>query len=158
MGIVVVSPDVGGTKRAAACAKKLDAPLAIFSRQRRRPTGPKEVDLVGDVDGKMCIIVDGICDSAQTVVGAAHTLKEKGASAVIGAVVHGVLTDPACANIMKSPLEVLLCTDTVPLEDKVAMCPKIKTISIAPTVAVAIKNLHMSESLTVLFEEVPQRC
>jgi len=151
--IVVVSPDVGGTKRAAAFAKKLDAPLAIFSRQRRRPTGPKEVDLVGDVDGKMCIIVDGICDSAQTVVVAANSLKAKGASAVIGAVVHGILTDPACERIMKSEMEVLLCTDTVPLDGKVAMCPKIKIIHIAPVLAAAIKNIHTSKSLSILFDD-----
>merc|ERR1719379_344308 len=81
--IVVVSPDVGGAKRAAALAKKLRAPLAIFSRQRRRPTASEEIDLVGEVSGKLCVIVDGIADTGGTLCVAANKLKAKGASAVI---------------------------------------------------------------------------
>merc|ERR1719379_1095771 len=94
--IVVVSPDVGGAKRAAALAKKLHAPLAIFSRQRRRATTRDEIDLVGEVEGRVCVIVDGIADTGDTLVVAAKKLKAKGALMVIGAIVHGVLSDPAC--------------------------------------------------------------
>merc|ERR1719379_3185518 len=91
--IVVVSPDVGGAKRAAALAKKLCAPLAIFSKQRRRPTQASEVDLVGEVEGKTCIIIDDVADTTKTVCDAADRLIAKGARAVIGTVVHGVLSD-----------------------------------------------------------------
>lgn len=150
--VVVVSPDVGGTKRAAALAKRLSAPLAIFSRQRRRPTGSSEVDLVGDVTGKMCIIIDGIADTATTIVGAADTLKEKGASAVMAVVVHGIFSDPACSKINQSAIEVVLVTDTVPMKDKLASCPKMRVVSVAPLLAQAIINIHTSESLSLLFD------
>jgi len=151
--IVVVSPDVGGTKRASAVAKKLNAPLAIFSRQRRRPTGPAEVDLVGEVDGKVCVVVDDIADTCETLCFAAQRLKERGASYVIGAVVHGVLSDPACENINTSVMEELIVTDTIPMEDKVARCPKLRVVSVAPLLASAILRTHASESLSILFEK-----
>merc|ERR1719478_1619513 len=115
--VVVVSPDVGGAKRAAALAKKLQAPLAVFSRQRRRATAKDEVDLVGDVKGKLCVIVDGIADTGDTLCVAANKLKARGASAVVGAVVHGVFSDPACDCIMSSALESVLVTDTTSMEE-----------------------------------------
>merc|ERR1719379_1074435 len=93
--IVVVSPDVGGAKRAAALAKKLCAPLAIFSKQRRRPTQSTELDLVGEVEGKTCIIIDDVADTTQTVCDAADTLLKRGAKTVIATIIHGVLSDPA---------------------------------------------------------------
>jgi len=152
--IVVVSPDVGGAKRASAFATRLCAPLAIFSRQRRRPTSDSEIDLVGDVVGKTCIVVDTIADTSETLTVAAHRLKEKGASAVIGAIVHAVLSPPACELINESPLEVVLVTDSIPLNDKLSACPKLKVISVAPVLASAIANIHTSESLSILFDEV----
>eukprot|EP00746_Dinoflagellata_sp_MGD_P091057 gnl/MRDRNA2_/MRDRNA2_36040_c0_seq2.p1 gnl/MRDRNA2_/MRDRNA2_36040_c0~~gnl/MRDRNA2_/MRDRNA2_36040_c0_seq2.p1 ORF type:complete len:377 (+),score=67.49 gnl/MRDRNA2_/MRDRNA2_36040_c0_seq2:152-1282(+) len=118
--VVVVSPDVGGAKRAAALAKKLQAPLAIFSRQRRRATTRDEIDLVGEVEGKVCVIVDGIADTGGTLLVAATKLKAKGALMVIGAIVHGVLSDPACELINKSDMELVLVTDTIPMDDKVS--------------------------------------
>jgi len=136
--IVVVSPDVGGAKRAAAFARKLRAPLAVFSRQRRRPSSDSELDLVGDVDGKTCIVIDGIADTGETLIVAAVKLKEKGASAVIGAVVHAVLSSPACDLINDSPMELLLVTDTIPPDDKVSACPKLKVICVASLLANAI--------------------
>ncbi|CAE7940078.1 prs [Symbiodinium necroappetens] len=90
---------------AQGMAKMLCAPLAIFSRQRRRPNEPTEVDLVGEVQGKTCIVVDDIADTADTLCQAADKLKARGASAVLGAVVHGILSDPACESIMASQLE-----------------------------------------------------
>eukprot|EP00933_Yihiella_yeosuensis_P004633 TRINITY_DN109007_c0_g1_i1.p1 TRINITY_DN109007_c0_g1~~TRINITY_DN109007_c0_g1_i1.p1 ORF type:complete len:419 (+),score=60.21 TRINITY_DN109007_c0_g1_i1:155-1411(+) len=151
--IVVVSPDVGGTKRASALAKMLCAPLAIFSRQRRRPNEATEIDLVGEVAGKTCIVVDDIADSAQTLCQAAEKLKARGASAVLGAVVHGVFSDPACEHIMKSQIELLLVTDTIPLDDKLARCSKLRVVSIAPLLANAILRIHLSQSLSALFED-----
>jgi len=150
--IVVVSPDVGGAKRAAALAKKLCAPLAIFSKQRRRDTQAKELDLVGEVEGKTCIIIDDVADTTKTVCDAADRLIEKGASTVIGAVVHGVLSDPACETITKSKIEVVIVTDTIPLDEKVARCPKLRVISVAPLLAQAIQHVHEGTSLSDLFE------
>lgn len=150
--MVVVSPDVGGAKRAAALAKKLCAPLAIFSKQRRRPTQSAELDLVGEVEGKTCIIIDDVADTTQTVCDAADTLIAKGAKTVIGTVVHGVFSDPACETIMKSAIEVLIVTDTIPLDEKVLRCPKLRVIRIAPLLGDAIKRVHEGTSLSELFE------
>ncbi|CAE7578043.1 prsA [Symbiodinium natans] len=150
--IVVVSPDVGGTKRASGMAKMLCSPLAIFSRQRRRPNEPAEVDLVGEVQGKTCIVVDDIADTADTLCQAADKLKARGASAVVGAVVHGILSDPACELIMKSQLEAVFVTDTIPLGDKLHRCPKLEVVSVASLLANAILRIHSSQSLSELFD------
>lgn len=153
--LVVVSPDVGGAKRASAFAKKLRAPLAIFSRQRRRANESTEVDLVGEVDGKTCIVIDDIADSCETVCVSAKKLKARGASSVIGVVVHGVFSDPACENISNSEMECLIVTDTIPLEDKVKRCSKLQVVPVAPLLASAIMRIHLSESLSALFENLP---
>lgn len=150
--VVVVSPDVGGAKRAAALSKKLCAPLAIFSRQRRRATAKDEVDLVGEVEGKFCVIIDGIADTGDTLCVAANKLKAKGAKSVIGLVVHGVFSDPACDKMNESALELVLVTDTIPMDDKVAKCPKLKVVSIAPMLAEAIQRIHTGESMSAIFE------
>jgi len=152
--IVVVSPDVGGTKRASALSKMLCAPLAIFSRQRRRSNEASEVDLVGEVQGKTCIVVDDIADTAETMCQAANKLKARGASSVLGTVVHGVLSGPGCDNINQSELECVFVTDTIPMDEKVARCPKLKVISVAPLLANSILRIHSSHSLSELFEGV----
>mmetsp|Transcript_76182 Transcript_76182/g.176728 ORF Transcript_76182/g.176728 Transcript_76182/m.176728 type:complete len:385 (+) Transcript_76182:190-1344(+) len=153
--VVVVSPDVGGAKRASAFAKKLCTPLAIFSRQRRRPNEAAEVDLVGEVDGKTCIIIDDIVDTCETLCVAAEKLKARGASAAIGVAVHGILSDPACERITSSEMELVIVTDTIPLEDKIARCAKLRVISVARLLATAIERIHTSESLSELFEKLP---
>lgn len=155
--IVVVSPDVGGAKRGSALAKRLCAPLAIFQRQRRRATGQSETDLVGDVQGKTCIVVDDIADTAETLCNAANRLKERGAKAVIGAVVHGVFSDPACDNITKCAMDTLLVSDTVPLGDKVNRCDKFRVVTVAPLLAASIVRIHTASSLSKLFREHPER-
>lgn len=151
--MVVVSPDVGGTKRASALAKMLCAPLAIFSRQRRRPNEAAEVDLVGEVAGKTCVVIDDIADTTDTLCQAAEKLKARGASAVLAAVVHGVFSEPACERINASPIEQVLVTDTIPLEDKLLRCDKLRVVSVAPLLANAILRIHLSQSLSKLFEE-----
>jgi ribose-phosphate pyrophosphokinase len=153
--LVVVSPDVGGTKRASALAKMFCAPLAIFSRQRRRANEPAEVDLVGEVTGKICVVVDDIADTAETIVQAADKLKARGAAVVVGVVVHGVFSDPAIERINDSEMEELIVTDTIALQDKVARCPKIRVISVAPLLASAIQRVHTSQSLSELFHKHP---
>jgi len=140
--VVVVSPDVGGTRRAAALAKIFCCPLAIFSRQRRRTCEESEVDLVGEVGGKVCIVVDDIADTAETLVQAAAKLKARGAAAVIGAVIHGVFSEPAVERINTSEMELLIVTDTIPLDDKTVRCAKLQVISVAPLLAAAILRLH----------------
>mmetsp|Transcript_114843 Transcript_114843/g.335902 ORF Transcript_114843/g.335902 Transcript_114843/m.335902 type:complete len:384 (-) Transcript_114843:108-1259(-) len=153
--MVVVSPDVGGAKRASAFAKKLCAPLAIFSRQRRRANESTEVDLVGEVAGKTCVIIDDIVDTADTMCLAADKLKARGASATIGVAVHGILSDPACESISNSAIELVIVTDTIPLQDKAARCPKLRVVSVASLLASAIERIHTSESLSELFEQLP---
>jgi len=150
--VVVVSPDVGGARRAAGMASRLCASLAVFSRQRRRPTEPTEIDLVGEVVGKTCIVVDDIADTAGSLCVVAEKLKERGAKTVIGAVIHGVFSDPACDLIMKSELELLFVTDTIPQDDKVARCSKLRVVSVAPLLAAAIERIHTSQSLSALFD------
>lgn len=150
--IVVVSPDVGGAKRAAAMAKRLHAPLAIFSKQRRRATQKKELDLVGEVEGKTCIIIDDVADSCKTICDAAETLKMRGASTCIATIIHGVLSEPACDAINDSSIEALIVTDTIPQEDKVARCPKIRVISVAPLLGNAMQRVHKGETLSCMFE------
>eukprot|EP00931_Biecheleriopsis_adriatica_P010310 TRINITY_DN11139_c0_g1_i2.p1 TRINITY_DN11139_c0_g1~~TRINITY_DN11139_c0_g1_i2.p1 ORF type:complete len:401 (-),score=82.01 TRINITY_DN11139_c0_g1_i2:148-1350(-) len=150
--IVVVSPDVGGTKRASAMAKMLCAPLAVFSRQRRRPNEPSEVDLVGEVQGKTCFVVDDIADSSHTLCQAADKLMARGAKTVMAAVVHGVLSDPACDIINNSKIEKVFVTDTIPLYDKTVRCPKLAVISVAPLLANSILRVHCSHSLSELFD------
>lgn len=139
---MVVSPDVGGTKRASALAKIFCAPLAIFSRQRRRASEAAEVDLVGDPAGKICIIVDDMTDTGDTLAHAAAKLKARGAEAVIGACIHGIFSEPAMDIINKSEMEMLIVTDTIPMADKVARCPKLRVVSVAPLLAAAILRLH----------------
>jgi len=154
--LVVVSPDVGGAKRASAFAKKLHgAPLAIFSRQRRRANETGEVDLVGEVDGKTCIIIDDIADTCETLVGSAAKLRLLGASKVIGVAVHGVLSGDAAERLQRSEMELVFVTDTIPMEDQAARCPKLQVISVATLLASAIERIHTSESLSELFEELP---
>lgn len=153
--IVVVSPDVEGVKRASSFAKLFCAPLAIFSRQRRRENEPTEMDLVGEVTGKFCVVVDDIADTAETLVQAADKLAARGADAVVCACVHGVLSDPAIERINDSALEELIVTDTIPLHGKVKLCRKLRVVSVAPLLASAILRIHTSESLSALFEQLP---
>lgn len=143
--MVVVSPDVGGTKRASSLAKMFDAPLAIFSRQRRRPNEPTEADLVGEVAGKTCVVIDDLADTADTLVKAAVKLKDRGATTVIGAVIHGVFSEPAVDLINGSEMELVIVTDTIPMSEKAALCPKLRVISVAPMLADSILRIHLGK-------------
>lgn len=153
--MVVVSPDVGGTKRASALAKIFHVPLAIFSRHRRHPNETSELDLVGEVTGKLCVVVDDIADTGETIIQAAEKLKARGAAAVIAAVVHGVLSDPSIERLNESEVELMITTDTIPLADKVARSSKLRVISVAPLLAAAITRIHTSQSMNELFDKLP---
>ncbi|MEO2152900.1 MAG: ribose-phosphate pyrophosphokinase [Aquificota bacterium] len=148
--LVIVSPDAGGAKRANKLAKKLGAELAIIYKMRPRPNAVEVFDVIGNVKGKNCVIVDDIVDTAGTLVAAADMLLKKGAKSVRACITHGVLSGPAVERLNNSSLEELVITDTIPTEDKPIKMKKV--ISIAPTIAEVIKRIVKGESLAILFE------
>ena len=150
--IVVVSPDVGGVLRARNLAKRLDCDLAIIDK-RRPVAGVAEVmNIIGDVKGMTCIMVDDICDSAGTLVNGAEALvRIGGAKEVIAYISHGVFSPPAVERIFNSPLTALVTTDSIQFTDEVKNCQKIKKFSIAPLFGEAIHRIHSNESVSDLF-------
>ncbi|HKK37476.1 MAG TPA: ribose-phosphate pyrophosphokinase [Paracoccaceae bacterium] len=151
--LMVVSPDVGGVARARELAKRLDLPLAIVDKRRGRPGEVEEMTLIGDVEGKVCIIIDDICDTAGTLVKAAEHLKDRGAKAVHAYISHGVLSDPAVSRVKGSALESLVVTDSIPLEDGAKAADNIRVVSVAPMLAQAILNVANDTSVSSLFRE-----
>ena len=151
---VVVSPDVGGVVRARAIAKCLDdADLAIIDKRRPRPNEAKVMNIIGDVEGKSCIIIDDLVDTAGTLCRAAEALKEQGAKQVVAYATHPVLSGGAARNISGSALDELVVTDTIPLSEEAARCGRIRQISIAEVLAKAIYNIHEESSISSLFAE-----
>ncbi|KAK9316837.1 phosphoribosyltransferase-like protein [Lipomyces starkeyi] len=152
---VIVSPDAGGAKRAAALADRLDLNFALIHKERQRANEVSRMVLVGDVAGKVAILVDDMADTCGTLVKAAETLTTHGAVSVIAIVTHGILSGKACERIMDSRLTNVICTNTVPHDDKKIICPKLDTIDISPTLAESIRRLHNGESVSYLFTHVP---
>jgi ribose-phosphate pyrophosphokinase len=148
---VFVSPDAGGVERARAYSKRLSASLAIIDKRRERANESEVMNLIGDVRGKPCIILDDIIDTAGTLVNAAKALTAKGATKVVGVATHGVLSGPAIQRIIDSPLAEVVVTDTIPLSEAAKGCGKIKQVSIAKLLGEAIKRIHMSDSVSSLF-------
>ncbi len=148
---VFVSPDAGGVARTRAYSKRLGASLAIIDKRRERANVSEVVNLIGEVKGKDCIIIDDIIDTAGTLCGAARALAEKEARTVVACATHGVLSGPAVRRIAESPLTEVVVTDTIPLSDAARACPKIKQISIARLLGEAIKRIHSSDSVSSLF-------
>ena len=152
--VTVVSPDVGGVIRARSYAKMIHADLAIVDK-RRESAGVSEVmNIIGDVDGRDCIIVDDIADSAGTLCNAAQALKDKGADKVAAYITHGVLSGKAIERIGKSVLESVAITDSIDNTKKVNGEKKIKIVSIAPLMAEAMKRISEETSVSSLFKEV----
>ena len=150
--IVVVSPDIGGVVRARAFAKRLNADLAIIDK-RREVAGQSEVmHVIGEVAGKVCIMVDDIVDSGGTLCNAARALKEHGAAEVHAYVVHGVLSGAAVDRIDASALESLVVTDSIGPTDGVAACAKVRKLPIAPLLGEAIKRISEERSISALFK------
>lgn len=131
---VIVSPDAGGAKRATALADRLDLNFALIHKERSRPNEVSRMTLVGDVTGKIAILVDDMADTCGTLCKAADVLISNGAKEVVAIVTHGILSGDACDKVSNSKLSRLVVTDTVPHEDKKKRCPKIDTIDVAPTV------------------------
>lgn len=149
--LVVVSPDAGGVERARAFAKRLSADLAIVDKRRDAPNKAKAMALIGDVSGKIAIILDDMVDTAGTVTQAATVIMEKGAREVHACCSHPVLSGPAVERIASSPLKSFIVTDTIPLKNAAAACEKFKVLSIYRLVGEAIIRSHRGDSVTTLF-------
>ncbi|MBU6406364.1 MAG: ribose-phosphate pyrophosphokinase [Alphaproteobacteria bacterium] len=150
--LMIVSPDVGGVVRARALANRLGADLAIVDK--RRPTaGLSEVmNIIGDVQGRRCILIDDIVDSAGTLCNAAAALKEDGAESVSAVVCHGVLSDGAVARVAKSQLDELVVTDSIAPTEEMNASDKIRVVSVAPLIGEAVWRIANEQSISVLFE------
>lgn len=148
---VVVSPDVGGVRRARTFANILDLPIAIIEKRRPSANVAEVMNVIGDIEGKHAILVDDIIDTGGTITKAASVLKDFGAKRVMGAATHGVLSGPAIERINNSEIEKFIITDTIPLGEE-KMSDKIEVISVAKIFADAIKRIHENRSVSKLFE------
>ncbi|MBC7326777.1 ribose-phosphate pyrophosphokinase [bacterium] len=153
--VVVVSPDVGGVARARHFAELLGAPLAIIAKRRPEPNRAEAMEIIGDVKGKIAIMVDDIVDTAGSLMKGIEAMFERGVRKVYGCCTHPVLSGEAVKRIEEGNLEELVVTDTIPLRDK--RSEKIKVLSIAPLLAEAILRIHNEKSVSVLFQRVPQK-
>ena len=147
--VVVVSPDAGGVERARAFAKRLDYDLAIIDKRRTSPTDADIMNVIGDVRGRVVLLVDDMVDTAGTLTKAAKALVASGAKEVYAAASHGVLAGPALERLENSPIKELVITDSIPLNGK--KLPKIKVLSVARLLGDAIKRIHEEKSVSSLF-------
>ena len=152
--LMVVSPDVGGVVRARALAKRLDdTTLAIIDKRRPNPNESEVMNIIGDVRGKTCVIIDDLVDTAGTLCQAANALKEHGAEKVSAYCTHPVLSGNAVKNIEGSALDELVTTDTIPLKSNAAACKKIRQLSVAAMLAESMRRICEGESLSSMFVE-----
>ena len=150
--LLVVSPDVGGVVRARAIAKRLgDADLAIIDKRRPKANVSEVMNIIGDVEGKNCVIVDDLVDTAGTLCKAAGALKEQGAISVSAYCTHPVLSGNAIKNIEESVLDELVVTNTIPLSDAAQQCARIRQLSVATMLAETIRRIHMEESVSEMY-------
>ena len=149
--LTVVSPDAGGVERARAFAKRLGCSLAIVDKRRKGKNEVEVLHVIGDVRGRNVIIVDDIIDTAGTLINTTAALKNAGAERVFAGCVHAVISGPAIERINGSPIEKIFCTNTMPLEEKLARCPVLVPLSIAPLLAEAIHRIHQGASVSSLF-------
>jgi len=149
---MVVSPDVGGVVRARALAKRLDAPLAIVDKRRERAGESEVMNIIGDVAGRNCVLLDDIVDSGGTLCNAADALLAEGAASVSAYITHGVLSGGAVARVAASQLKELVLTDTIASTEAVRVAHNIRVISIAPLIGEAIARIAKEESVSVLFD------
>lgn len=151
--LVIVSPDVGGVIRARAIAKPLDADLAIIDKRRERAGESEVVNIIGQVKGRRCILIDDIVDSAGTLCNAAQAMVDKGAKWVAAYCTHGVLSGGAINRLKNSPLEVLVITDSIQAQDEMRSTKKIRQLSVAPLLGEAIRRISKGDSVSSLFSE-----
>ena len=150
--LVIISPDVGGVVRARAIASRLDAELAIIDKRRPQAGVSEVMNIIGEVEGRRCILVDDIVDSAGTLCNAAVALMEKGAASVSAYVSHGVLSGGAVARVAASPMEELVITDSIQATEAVREARNIRQLSIAPLLGEAVKRINEEESVSSLFD------
>ena len=150
--LMVVSPDVGGVVRARALAKRLGADLAIVDKRRERAGESEVMNIIGDVKGRVCLLVDDIVDSGGTICNAAEALIEQGAKEVCAYATHGVLSGGAVARIQNSKLKSMVITDSISATNEVLKCSNIRRISIAPLIGEAIHRINSEESVSSLFD------
>ena len=150
--MVVVSPDVGGVVRARALAKRLDdAELAIIDKRRPRPNESKVMNIIGEVKGKTCVMIDDMVDTAGTLCQAAQALKDEGAKRVVAYITHPVLSGGAAEKISKSVLDEIVVTDTIPLRADAQACRKIRQLSVSALLAETIRRIRDEESVSSLY-------
>lgn len=150
--LIVVSPDVGGVVRARALAKRLgDADLAIIDKRRPRPNVSEIMHIIGDVEGRTCVMVDDLVDTAGTLCHAAEALKKNGATKVVAYCTHPVLSGSAAANVRSSVLDELVVTDTIPLTEELRAIGKIRQLSVAEMLAETIRRIAVGESVSSLY-------
>ena len=149
--LTVVAPDTGGAERARAYAKRLDAELALCDKRREKANVAEVMNVVGDVRGRSCLIVDDMCDTGGSLTKVARALKEAGADKVHACFTHPVLSGRACELLANSDIEKIIVTNTIPLRDDACGLEKIKVLSIAPLLAKAIKSIHEETSVSSLF-------
>ncbi len=150
--LTVVSPDVGGVVRARAVAKQLNVDLAIIDKRRPTANDAQVMNIIGDVEGRGCLIVDDMVDTAGTLCKAAEALKEHGAQRVMAYATHPILSGPAIENIESSALDSLVVTDTIPLSDAAKNCGRIRQLSMAKLLAESIRRVSNEESISAMFD------
>jgi ribose-phosphate pyrophosphokinase len=148
---VIVSPDAGGVERARAIAKRLQAGLAIIDKRRERANEAKAMNIIGEVQGKLAVVMDDMIDTAGTLTEAAKALKDHGASEVWACATHAVLSGPAITRIKDSPITRVVVTNTVPLREEAVASGKIVSLSVARLLGEAIRRIHMEDSVSSLF-------
>ena len=154
--LMIVSPDVGGVVRARAVAKQLDdSDLAIIDKRRPKANEAKVMHIIGDVKNRTCVLVDDMVDTAGTLCQAAEALKENGAAKVVAYCTHPVLSGPAVDNIISSPLDQLIVTDTIPLSTTAQNCDKIRQLSLSRMLAETVRRINNEESLSAMFTLKP---
>jgi len=151
--LLVVSPDVGGVVRARAIAKRLDSDLAIIDKRRPKANVAEVMNIIGDVEGRSCVIMDDIVDTANTLCKAASALKERGAQKVVAYCTHPVLSGGAVPRIAESDLDELVVTDTIPLSPEARACAKIRQLSCAQLLAETMTRISNEESVSSLFTD-----
>jgi len=151
--LVVVSPDVGGVVRARALAKQLGCDLAIIDKRRPTANVSEVMHVIGEIDGRNCVIMDDMIDTAGTLVKAAEVLKERGAKSVYAYCTHPVFSGPAVERIANSALDEVVVTNTIPLSESAKGCKKIRQLSVAFLFAETIRRISDGESVTSLFSE-----
>ena len=150
--LVFVSPDVGGVLRARAFAKRLDTDLAIVDKRRERAGSSEVMNVIGDVEGRNCILVDDIVDSAGTLCNAADELTERGAASVLAYVTHGVFSGGAVSRVVSSPMEKMVITDSILSTEAVRVSTNVEQITIAPLIGEAIRRISEEQSVSSLFD------